>query len=195
MTLTKGHAEMKSQVAPRLDPNQASLMVVDIQGRLAEQMANADALLTEAERLIRGARLFELPILWAEQIPDKLGPTHHRLKEALAGLEPTPKQCFSVCDNAALLASLEATGRRQVLVAGIECHVCVYQTVRDLLNADYSVFVVADAVGSRKAENRTLALDRMQTEGAHLTSVEMALFEMQRYAEGDRFRAMIDLIR
>lgn len=180
---------------PRLEPQLASLVVVDIQGRLAEQMADADAFLTEAERLIRGARLFELPILWAEQIPEKLGPTHKRLQDALSGLEPMPKHCFSICDDAPLMASLEATGRRQVLVCGIESHVCVFQTVRDLLAADYSVFVVADAVASRKAENRTLALQRMQAEGAHLTSVEMALFEMQRYAEGERFRKMIDLVR
>ncbi|MFE8070961.1 hydrolase [Marinobacteraceae bacterium S3BR75-40.1] len=182
-------------MAPRLEAPQASLIVIDVQGKLAEQMANADALLTETERLIRGARIFELPILWAEQIPDKLGPTHHRLQDALEGLEPMAKNCFSAWDDPAFQATCEATARRQVLVCGIEGHVCVYQTVRDLLAAGYSVFVVADAVGSRMPENRALALGRMQAEGAHLTSVEMALFEMQRYAEGERFKQVIELIK
>ncbi|WP_097459843.1 hydrolase [Mangrovitalea sediminis] len=181
---------------PRLDPNQAALMVIDIQGRLAELMCNADSFEQEAARMIRGARLFELPVFWMEQIPEKLGPTRETVAQALEGLSPIPKTTFSAWENDEARRRLQSSGRKQVLLVGIEAHVCVWQTARDLLDQGYAVWAVSDAISARQSSNRELGLMRMKEAGVQLTSVEMALFEMQKQADtSDRFKAMVNLFR
>ena len=180
----------------RLDPSQAALMVIDMQGRLAQLMCNAGSLEQEAARMIRGARLFELPVFWMEQIPEKLGPTREVVAQALEGLTPFVKHTFSGWQDPAIRDRLQSSGRKQVLLVGIESHVCVWQTARDLLDAGYEVWAVSDAIGSRQASNRELGLMRMKEAGVQLTSVEMALFEMQKQADdSERFRAMVKLFR
>lgn len=172
------------------------LVVVDVQGKLAELMADKEELFANLERLIRGADVVELPILWLEQYPEGLGPTIEPLAQLLSpSRQPMPKVSFSCCGCPAFVDALQATGRRQVLLAGIETHVCIYQTTADLLSAGYEVQVVGDAVSSRTARNRELGLQRAHDLGATITSVEMALFELQRVARGDRFRALARIVR
>ncbi len=172
------------------------LVIVDVQGKLAQLMADKEELFANLERLIRGADVLELPILWTEQYPKGLGPTIQPLAELLAPTrQPMPKVSFSCCGCPAFVEALQATGRRQVLLAGIETHVCVYQTTADLLSAGYEVQVMGDAVSSRTARNREIGLQRMRDLGAAVTSVEMALFELQRVARGDRFRALARIVR
>lgn len=184
------------QARERLDADKALLVVIDIQGRLAELMCNAQALQQESRRMIGGARLFELPILWTEQIPEKLGRTPMRLRQALEGYEPIPKRSFSVCGDPEFYQRLSESGRTQVILIGMEAHVCVWQSAVDLLEKGYQVWAVSDAIGSRHATNRELGLDRMCQAGVHMSSVEMALFEMQGEADdGDRFRALVKLLR
>lgn len=184
------------QARERLDASQAVLVVIDIQGRLAELMCNAQALQQEARRMIGGAKLFELPILWTEQIPEKLGPTPVRLRQALEGHEPIAKRSFSVWGEPAFREQLAATGRSQVMLIGMEAHVCVWQSAVELLEQDFRVWAIGDAIGSRHPGNRELGLARMQQAGVHLSSVEMALFEMQGAADdSDRFRSMVKLFR
>lgn len=189
-------AALQKPTQPRLDPDQAALMVIDIQGRLAQLMCNADSLEQEASRMIRGARLFELPVFWMEQLPEKLGPTRETVAQALEGLTPFAKCTFSGWQDPNIRDRLQSSERKQVLLVGIEAHVCVWQTARDLLDAGYDVWAVSDAVGSRQASNRELGLMRMKEAGVQLTSVEMALFEMQKQADdSERFRAMVKLFR
>jgi nicotinamidase-related amidase len=178
-----------------LTENNTALVVVDVQGKLAELMHDKDQLWGNLQKLVKGARALQLPVLWNEQLPEKLGPTIAPLRELLHDLRPMPKNTFSCCGNDEFLRALEATGRKQVLLAGIEAHVCVYQTALDLASRGYEVQVVADAVSSRTRENKEVALGRMKDAGARLTTTEMALFEMLGKAEGPAFSEIIKIVK
>ena len=178
-----------------LRPENAALIVVDVQGKLASLMHDREQLYRNLQILVKGARILELPVYWLEQYPEGLGPTIPEVAELLTGLEPMPKVCFSACGLEEFAQKLRAEGRQQILVCGIETHICVYQTVRDLLADGYHVQVVADAVSSRTAGNRQIGLDRMAGLGAHITSVEMALFELLRQADTPPFKEIARLVR
>ncbi len=179
-----------------LSIDNTALLVIDVQERLAPVMNDKETLLANVERMIRGAKVLELPILWTEQVPEKLGPTLPEFANLLSDVsQPVSKASFSCCGVQPFTTALTASKRRQVLVTGIESHVCVYQTVIDLLDRGYEVQLVTDAVSSRSPENKAIALQRMKDAGATLTSTEMALFELLRVAEGDRFRAISKLVK
>jgi nicotinamidase-related amidase len=173
----------------------AVLVVVDIQGKLATLMDRKEEFYENVVRIIKGAQVLELPIIWNEQLPDKLGSTIDKIKNVLPGQSPLIKRTFSCCGNPDFMSELKAVRREQVILAGMETHVCVYQTALDLLDEGYEVYVVADAVSSRSAENKRFALDAMRDAGARITSVEMALFSMLRVAEGDRFRQVLNIVK
>ncbi len=179
-----------------LTPDRTILLVVDVQGKLASLMHQPERLLANLEKLIKGAQVLEIPVLWTEQVPAKLGPTVPELGRLLEGsAAPIAKASFSCCLHPPFMAALQATGRRQILVAGIETHICIYQTTIDLLEAGCEVQVVADAVSSRTAENRQIGLDRVQAAGAALTSTEMVLFELLRVAEGPKFKEINKIVK
>ena len=178
-----------------LHRNNTVLTVVDVQGKLAALMHEREALFAGLKTLIRGTRILGLPILWAEQNPEGLGPTVPEVAGELAGLEPIPKKSFSCLGDLRFRTALEDVRRRQVLLCGIECHVCVYQTAVDLLERGYEVHVAADAVSSRTPGNREIGLQRMQHMGAAVTCTEMALFELLRCAEGDAFKEILALVK
>jgi len=170
------------------------LVVVDVQVKLARLMHESEALLDNLSRLVRGATVLGVPVVATEQNPAGLGPTVEEVAPLLpAG--PIPKMAFSCCGEPAFTEALEATGRRQALLAGIETHVCVYQTARDLLARGYGVHVVADAVSSRSARNREVGLEKMRAAGAEVTSVETALFEMLEVAEGPAFKQILEIVK
>jgi nicotinamidase-related amidase len=146
--------------------------------------------------MIKGAKVLELPILVTEQVPEKLGPTRPEIAELLAGVaEPIRKVSFSCCGNGPFMEQFKSLDRRQVLLTGIETHICVYQTAVDLLGFGYEVQVVVDAVSSRAAENRQVGIRRMKSAGAILTSTEMALFELLRLAEGPQFKEITKIVK
>lgn len=171
------------------------LVIVDMQTTLLAAMAGADKLLVQSRKLIMGARALDVPILWLEQNPSRLGPTAGEIARELEGYTPIPKLSFGACGCVDFVDALRATGRRRILLAGIETHVCVHQTAAGLLGMGMEVQVVADAVSSRTCENRETGLRRMRDDGVRLTCVEMALFEMLRVAEGDRFKAVLKIIK
>jgi nicotinamidase-related amidase len=182
----------------RLERDRAALVVIDAQERLARVIHEYEKVERNLERLVRGCHVLGVPALVTEQYPKGLGPTTQAVRKALQetyGLRPIEKTCFSSLGSEPFAASIGALGRQQVLVAGIEAHVCVYQTVRDLLGAGYEVTVIADAVSSRSLENRELALRRMRDDGAKIASTEMALFEMTVSAGTDEFRRISALVR
>ena len=179
----------------RLDPAKTVLVIVDMQGRLADVVQESETIKEEAARMVRGAGLFELPVLCVEQLPDKLGRTTPQVAEALAGVEPIAKHTFSALGEPEFASRLQECGRKQVILAGLESHVCVYQTGMDLLGAGYEVFALIDCISARSKDNRQLGLSRLEQAGAALTSVEMALFELQGEAAGERFGKLIQLIR
>jgi nicotinamidase-related amidase len=179
-----------------LEASKTALVFVDVQGKLAQLMHEKQALFSNLVKLVEGAKVLELPIVWMEQNPDGLGPTIPEAAEAMPeGLSPIPKFSFSCCGEPEFVRALEATGRRQVLICGIESHICVFQTTLELIGRGYGVQVVADAVSSRAAGNRELGLARMKEAGATLTSVEMALFEMLRVAQGYRFKQIVKIVK
>lgn len=171
------------------------LVIIDVQGKLATLMHQKEEFFENLVRLIKGVQVLDIPIIWNEQLPDKLGPTIPEVAEALPGAAPLVKNTFSCCGNRGFMDELKASGRRQILLAGMEAHVCVYQTALDLLNEGYEVYLVADAVSSRTPENKQTAIEAIKDAGAKVTSVEMALFELLRVAEGDRFRKIIDIVK
>ena len=173
----------------------AVLAVVDVQGKLAQLMPEKVALFRALQQMISGSQLLDIPILWLEQVPEKLGPTIDELVELMPGQTPLTKSSFSSMGCAEFRQQLAASGRRQVLLTGIEAHICVYQTARDLLAEGYEVHLVTDAVASRHPDNKALAITKLLGMGAELTGVEMALFELQQVAEGDRFRTLSRLIK
>jgi nicotinamidase-related amidase len=178
-----------------LEQDETALVIIDVQGKLAEIMHEREKLFANLHRLVKGAQFLEIPILLTEQYPKGLGETAPELKSLMPDLAPITKMTFSCCGEEAFTTALETINREQILICGIEAHVCVYQTVIDLLDEDYDVHVVADAVSSRTAENRTLGLERMKDEGATLTGTEMALFELLRVAGTPVFKEISKLVK
>ena len=173
----------------------AVLVVIDVQGKLATLMREKENLFANVIRMIKGARALEIPIIWTEQLPDKLGETSPEIKEVLEGLKPLVKKTFSCCGDDAFLKQLSSIDRKQILLTGIETHVCVYQTAIDLLGAGYEVHLVRDAVSSRFEENYHLGIERIKDAGAIMTGVEMSLFEMLQVAEGEKFKQVIQIVK
>lgn len=179
----------------RLEKEKAALLVIDIQGKLAEMMYEKEMFFENAKKMIRGARLFDLPIIWVEQYPEGLGRTTPEIAELLVAEEPITKLTFSSCGSETFQEKLTSLNRNQLIVIGIEAHVCVYQTVMDLLAQQYQVELVTDAVSSRTYENKEIGLERMKSEGANLTSTELALFDLMKTSEGPSFREMLKIVK
>lgn len=139
--------------------------------------------------------MLDLPIVWAEQLPDKLGATVAELTDKLSGLAPLSKSSFGCCGDMQLMAAIQATGRSQVLLTGIEAHVCVWQTAAALLRKGYGVHLVCDAVSSRSSFNREIAFRRMAQAGVSLSNVEMVLFELMGDATHPKFRDVARLLK
>ena len=178
-----------------LQRDHAALVLIDIQDKLAARMHDKEALYRNLQILVQGAKALELPILWLEQYPRGLGPTIPEVAELLRDQQPLAKTCFSACGLDAFQDTLRASGRRQILLAGIESHICVWQTARDLLNTGHHVEIVSDAVSSRTAANKTLGLERMRQVGAEITSVEMCLFELLKQAGSAEFKQIAALVK
>ena len=178
-----------------LKSDQAVLAVVDVQGRLATLMHQKDEFFRNVKRMIEAAKVLDIPILWNEQLPDKLGDTVPEIAQSLSGLTPLVKSTFSCCGNDNFMARLRPLRRKQVLLVGMETHVCVYQTALDLIPLGYEVHLVSDAVSSRSPENKQAGINALRDLGACITSVEMSLFEMLRVAQGDKFKQIIQIVK
>ncbi len=158
-------------------------------------MFRKDTTLKNIAGMIQGAKILGIPILWTEQAPQKIGKTTPAIAELLSNLNPIEKTTFSCCADAKFMQALGHHDRKQILITGIETHVCVYQTAQDLVDLGFDVHVVADAVSSRTEENRTAGLERMKDIGAGLTTTEMALCELMKVAEGEKFKQILKLIK
>ena len=178
-----------------LESKTTILVIIDVQGKLAQIMHDREDLVKNLQILISGAKLLETPIIWMEQLPDKLGPTIPEIQELLSDIEPIIKDVISCARNEEFNGRLQELHGHDIILAGIESHVCVYQTAMDLLGQDFTVHVAADAVSSRTDSNKQLGLERMLLEGVVQTSVEMVLFELQGVATGDRFRKLAKLVK
>lgn len=183
-----------------LDPEHSVLLVIDVQERFRPAVPGFEAMLAGCLRLVRTFRLLGLPVAVTEQYPKGLGHTVPELVEALAGpggtAVPIPeKTSFSSLGCQSTKSSLERWAPRSVLVCGIETHVCVQQTVHDLLAAGTAAHVAVDAVASRRDLDRAIALERLRAAGAVLTTAEMAAFELLRDARHPRFKEVQALFK
>lgn len=179
----------------RLARTKAALVVVDIQERLLPAIFEKERVLQNAVRLAKGAAALKVPTLVTEQYRKGIGLTLPELASAIPGFAPIEKMAFSACGATGFLDSLRATGATDVILCGIEAHVCVCQSCLDLLDAGFRVFVVADAISSRTPENRQVALDRMRAAGAVIASTEMVLFELLERAGTDEFKQILPLVK
>jgi nicotinamidase-related amidase len=179
-----------------LNRGETGLVVVDVQEGFRPVIDGFDAMVKNVGILAAGFGVLERPVLVSEQYPKGLGHTVEELAEALPeGHVLVEKLRFSACGVDAFEEALSASGCRAWVVCGIETHVCVNQTVHDLLARGYEVHVAEDAVSSRAPENRRIAMEKMLAAGARATSAETALFEMLEEAGSPEFKAISKLVR
>ncbi|MBK8464583.1 MAG: hydrolase [Chloracidobacterium sp.] len=179
-----------------LQQQNAALIVVDIQEGFRPIIADFDKIAERAARMIRGCRLLDVPVFVTEHYPKGLGNTAAEIKslfDDIAGV--FEKTAFSSCGAESLVAGLTDKGIKQVMICGLETHICVNQTAHDLLDRGFQVHVLSDCVTSRFEYNRLAGLAKMQRSGAIESSIEMALFELMRDAKHEKFKEIQALIK
>jgi hypothetical protein len=179
----------------RLPAEETAAALIDIQEKLLPHMEDHEQLLARLLLLIRGLGILNIPLMVTEQYPRGLGPTVPELKAALGNQEILEKISFSCCDAPEFMARLREGGRKNIVLAGIEAHVCVLQTVLDLSAAGFIPVVVADCVSSRRAVDRRIACERIRAEGGIVTTAESLLFELCRGADNPAFREISHLVK
>ena len=173
------------------------MVFVDVQEKLNNVIHDKDELIPRLEKLIKGLEFLNIPILWLEQYPKGLGTTVESLKELLkeGGYSPIIKNTFSAWGSLEFQNRLKESGADHILLAGMESHICVFQTARDLLLENYDVDVIVDCVSSRTKENKDLGIDRMIGYGAGVTGLESLLFELLESADHPKFKDISRLIK
>lgn len=175
---------------PAIERERSILLVIDFQARLMPAIDGASVAVANTRRLLDAAAMLEVPVLFTEQNPAGLGPT---IAELRAGAPVVAKTTFDAVQAPGFLSRLEPG--RALVVAGCEAHVCLLQTVLGLRAAGRDVYVVRDAVGSRRSESKETALERMSRHGADVVTTEMVLFEWLRDCEHPRFREVLALVK
>jgi nicotinamidase-related amidase len=179
-----------------LDAGRTALAVIDVQESFRTHIEDFSELAARCALVVQAARLLGVPVVITEQYPKGLGHTAAEIRAVLPeDFEPIEKTAFSSCGAQAFVSRLEEAGARQILLCGIEAHVCVNQTAHDLLALGLQVHVLADCVSSRTSENRQVGLEKMMRSGALPSSTELALFELMRDARHEQFKAIQKLIK
>lgn len=188
-----------------LDPDRSAVVVIDLQGKLLEMTYRWELAVKATTRLLRLAEIFDRPVILTEQYPEGLGPTHPDVRDAYDALQSekryVAKVSFGCCGDAGFNEAVESVlggvpaERRQFVIAGIETHVCVMQTVTELLRTGSQVHLCWECVTGRGEEYRRHALDRMQQAGARITNHESVAFEWARTKDHASFKAMNRLLR
>jgi nicotinamidase-related amidase len=180
--------------SPKLIIENSILLVIDVQGKLASVMHDKHYV-RHIQGMIKAAQILGIPIIVTEQAPEKIGNTIPEIREMLPENLPINKQTFSCCGEPVFLETVKNSRRKQILICGIEAHVCVYQTVRDLLTAGHDVYLVVDAVSSRSAHNTEIGIKRSEGDGATLTTLEMIITELIQSTRHPKFREIMALLK
>ena len=175
-------------------PSESLLIVVDVQERLFPVMSQKDTLLKNINTLILGAKELDVETIISEQYPKGLGATLDEVERSKE-LDIYSKTEFSCLLNSDIIERVEKSGKKNIILCGIESHICVLKTALDAISKGYNVYVVADAVSSRTEENKSLALEIMRQSGVLITSVEMILFMLMEKAGSDAFKTISKLIK
>jgi nicotinamidase-related amidase len=182
-----------------LDRDKSQLLIIDVQEKLLPAMADPERVVATCVRLVKAAHTLGVPITYSEQYPKGIGPTVEPLRQALdyagAVIEKDTFSCLKSEPLHERLHELRRQGRPQVVIGGIEAHVCVAQTAIDLEEHGFESYVVADAVDSRAKSSRRLALARLAKSGADIVNSEMVLFEWLQRAGTPEFKALLALIK
>lgn len=179
-----------------IDPRHALLLLVDLQEKLMPAMHEPRPVIANALILLTAASRLGVPTVVTEQYPQGLGHTVPEIGERLQGREAVyAKMTFSAAADPSTMARLRQSRRTQVILAGVEAHVCVMQTAIGLVQGGYHPFVVADATTSRKPQSAQLALERLRQNGVSIVTTEMVMFELLGRAGTDEFRELSRLIR
>ena len=179
----------------RIQRNRAALLVVDIQERLLPAISGQERVVRNSRRLIQGAGVLRVPIFATEQYRKGLGATVPEIAASLGTVLPLEKLTFSAFGVEALVQALAAAKVSDVLLCGIETHVCIAQTALDFLDARFRVFVAADAVSSRQPEDHRIGLERIRGAGGVIVSTEMILFDLLERAGTDEFKRILALVK
>lgn len=180
----------------RFQRENTAAIIVDYQERIVPAMEESETLLAQAEKLIKGLQILEVPMIVTQQYTKGLGMTIPQMMELFGeDFHYTDKVSFSVYENEEARKELEESGRKQIIVCGIEAHVCVLMTCLDLKAAGYDVIVAVDSIRSRKKEDYAYALERMKQEGIFLTTTEAILFELTSSAKSPYFKEISKLVK
>lgn len=177
-----------------LNKENTLIMIIDMQERLIPVMKYKDKVIKNTKILIKSSELMNLPIIYTEQYPKGLGHTILELSQILENAYRFEKVSFSAV-NDEVKATLKNLGKNKIIVLGMETHVCVYQTVRDLILEGYEVFVLSDGVASRSKENYINGLDMMKEMGAVISNTETIVFDLLKLAGTDEFKTLSKLIK
>lgn len=178
-----------------LQQETTGLVLIDVQGKLAKIVNESEKLAVNLEILIRGCQILSIPIIWAEQNPKGLGSTILQIEKLLVSQKPIEKYSFNALDNESFKKAVLDSGKTQWLVCGIEAHICVYQTAMGLLQQNFEVEIVADCISSRAKENIQIALQKLQSKGAGITTIEMCLYELVKDSRRENFKEILTLIK
>ena len=179
----------------KLDPLQSALIVIDIQPTLSKTIFEIDRVLESSIFLAKVARLLEIPVFATEQNPTRMGETLPELQEQLISQNKFPKMAFSACGCPAFMAALEASNRKQVVLVGLETHICVTQTGQDLLRRGYEVVVCPDAVSARSQERHKLGMERIRDAGIVPAHTESVAYEWIGSADHERFKSFLQMVK
>ena len=185
----------KTKGTCRIVRAKAALVVIDIQERLLPTIFESERVVRNTVRLIKGARVLGIPVLVTEQYKKGLGATTQAVAAEIADLPLLEKLAFSACGATGFERTLKKKKISDVILCGIEAHVCVSQTCLDLLDNGFRVFVVVDAMSSRTTENHFIAVERMRDAGGVVVSTEMVLFELLKKAGTDEFKQILTLVK
>lgn len=170
-------------------------VAIDIQEKLFPHMHQKEEMLRKSLILIEGLKILNVPLLLTEQYPRGLGPTLKAISDSMGTVTPIEKTAFSCCDEPEYMKALGDSGRTTLIIFGIEAHVCAMQTVVDLIESGYSAVVVEDCVSSRNREDLRVAIHRMRSEGAVISTCESILFELARVSGNEEFKAISRLVK
>ena len=170
-------------------------LVIDIQERLVPAMAENEALVNNCNILVQGLQILNIPLLVTQQYTKGLGETITEISSIVTNFSPIEKRDFSCCDETSVREQLKLNGAQNIIICGIESHVCVLQTAIDLKETGYNPVVVMDCISSRSLDNVDLAAERFRHEGIMMTSYESILFELTRSSAAEEFRAISKLVK
>ena len=179
----------------KLDPSQSVLVIIDIQPVLTKTIHEADRVLSRVAFLGKVAKTLDIPILATEQNPSRMGETHESIAGLVQTIKPFSKMSFSAAGCSEFIQALNNLGRKQVVVVGMETHICVSQTSQDLLELGFEVVVCPDAVSSRSMERHKLGMERIRDAGVIPAHTESVAYEWLGTAENPAFKQALAIVK